>query len=124
MIEVKPDEPARVVIDEKSGTIVVGAEVKLDPVAITHGNLTVRVTETPEVSQPGPFSNGRTVVVPRTDIEVNPQNERQLHIVPRSVTLRELVDGLNALGLGPRDLIQVLNALRASGALHAELNFI
>lgn len=124
MIEVKPDEPARVVIDEKSGTIVVGAEVKLDPVAITHGNLTVRVTETPEVSQPGPFSNGTTVVVPRTDIQVNSHEERRLLMVPRSVTLRELVDGLNALGLGPRDLIQVLNALKASGALHAQLDFI
>ena len=123
-IEVKPDEPARIVIDEKSGTIVVGAEVKLDPVAITHGNLTVRVTETPLVSQPPPFSNGQTVVVPRTDIEVNSHEERHLLMVPRSVTLRELVDGLNALGLGPRDLIQVLNALKASGALHAELNFI
>ena len=123
-LEVKPDQPARVVIDEKSGTIVVGAEVKLDPVAITHGALTVRVTETPLVSQPEPFSNGQTVVVPRTEIDVNSQADKQLRMLPRSATLRQLVDGLNALGLGPRDLIQVLNALRASGALHAELNFI
>jgi flagellar P-ring protein precursor FlgI len=76
------------------------------------------------VSQPPPFSNGQTVVVPRTDIQINDQQDKQLRILPRSATLRELVDGLNALGLGPRDLIQVLNALRASGALHAELNFI
>jgi flagellar P-ring protein precursor FlgI len=123
-IEVKPDTPARVVIDEKSGTIVVGAEVKLDPVAITHGNLTVRVTETPQVSQPEPFSNGQTVVVPNTQIDVYDHSERQLRMLSRSATLRELVNGLNALGLGPRDLIQVLNALRASGALHAELTFI
>jgi flagellar P-ring protein FlgI len=123
-IEVKPDLPARIVIDEKSGTIVVGAEVKLDPVAITHGNLIVRVTETPVVSQPAPFSNGQTVVVPETHIDVNDQSGRQLRMLPRTVTLQQLVDGLNALGLGPRDLIQVLNALRASGALHAELQFI
>jgi flagellar P-ring protein precursor FlgI len=123
-IEVKPDTPARVVIDEKSGTIVVGADVKLDPVAVTHGNLTVRVTETPQVSQPGPFSRGQTVVTPKTQIDVNDHADRKLQILSRSVTLKELVDGLNVLGLGPRDLIQVLNALKAAGALHAELQFI
>lgn len=123
-IPVQPDEPARVVIDEKSGTIVVGADVKLDPVAITHGNLIVRVTETPEVSQPQPLSNGKTVVVPRTKIDINDQSDKHLEILPRATTLQTLVDGLNALGLGPHDLIQVLNALKASGALHAELEFI
>jgi flagellar P-ring protein precursor FlgI len=123
-IPVRPDTPARVVIDEKSGTIVVGADVKLDPVAVTHGNLVVRVTETPEVSQPEPFSNGKTVVVPRTRVEVNDQSDKHLQIMHRTATLKDLVDGLNALGLGPRDLIQVLNALKASGALHAELEFI
>jgi flagellar P-ring protein precursor FlgI len=123
-IEVRPDTPARVVIDEKSGTIVVGAEVKLDPVAVAHGNLTVRVTETPQVSQPGPFSRGRTAVVPSTKIDVNEHADRNLQIMKRSATLKDLVDGLNALGLGPRDLIQVLNALKAAGALHAELDFI
>jgi flagellar P-ring protein precursor FlgI len=123
-IQVKPDTPARVVIDEKSGTIVVGADVKLDPVAVTHGNLTVRVTETAEVSQPPPFSNGQTVVVPHTQVDVNDHTDRQLRILQRSATLKDLVDGLNGLGLGPRDLIQVLNALKASGALHAELEFI
>jgi flagellar P-ring protein FlgI len=123
-IEVQPDTPARVVIDEKSGTIVVGADVKLDPVAVTHGNLTVRVTEKPEVSQPAPFSNGRTTVTPNTQIDVNEHADRKLQILKRSVTLKELVDGLNVLGLGPRDLIQVLNALKAAGALHAELEFI
>ena len=123
-IEVKPDTPARVVIDEKSGTIVVGADVKLDPVAVTHGNLTVRVTETPQVNQPAPFSGGRTAVTPNTQIDVNDHADRKLQILNRSVTLKELVDGLNVLGLGPRDLIQVLNALKAAGALHAELEFI
>jgi flagellar P-ring protein precursor FlgI len=123
-IEVRPETPARVVIDEKSGTIVVGAEVKLDSVAVAHGNLTVRVTEAPQVSQPGPFSRGRTTVTPNTQIDVNEHAERNLHVMPRSATLKDLVDGLNALGLGPRDLIQVLNALKAAGALHAELEFI
>lgn len=123
-IPIRPDVPARVVIDEKSGTIVVGADVKLDPVAVTHGNLVVRVTETPQVSQPPPFSNGRTVVVPHTKVEVNDQSDKHLLVMHRAVTLQSLVDGLNALGLGPRDLIQVLNALKASGALHAELDFM
>ncbi|CAH2605521.1 flagellar P-ring protein (plasmid) [Rhodovastum atsumiense] len=123
-IEVKPDISARVVIDEKSGTIVVGADVKLDPVAVTHGNLTVRVTETPQVSQPNPFSNGQTVVVPNTKVEIADQSDKKLEILKKSATLKDLVNGLNALGLGPRDLIQVLNALKASGALHAELQFI
>jgi flagellar P-ring protein precursor FlgI len=123
-IEVQPDTPARVVIDEKSGTIVVGAEVKLDSVAVAHGNLTVRVTETPQVSQPGPFSRGRTVVTPKTEIDVNDHTDRNLQILRKAATLKDLVAGLNALGLGPRDLIQVLNALKAAGALHAELQFI
>lgn len=123
-LEVKPDTPARVVIDEKSGTIVVGAEVKLDPVAVTHGNLTVRVTETQDVSQPNSFSRGKTAVTQSTQIDVNDHADRKLQILKRSVTLKDLVDGLNVLGLGPRDLIQVLNALKAAGALHAELTFI
>jgi flagellar P-ring protein precursor FlgI len=123
-IEVHPDTPAKVVIDEKSGTIVVGAEVKLDSVAVAHGNLTVRVTETAQVSQPRPFSRGRTAVTPKTDIDVNDHADRNLQIMPRAATLKDLVAGLNALGLGPRDLIQVLNALKAAGALHAELDFI
>ncbi len=123
-IPVTPDVPARVVIDEKSGTIVIGADVKLDPVAITHGNLVVRVTETPQVSQPPAFSNGQTVVVPNTKVDVYDQADKHLQVLQRATTLQSLVDGLNALGLGPRDLIQVLNALKASGALHAALEFI
>jgi flagellar P-ring protein precursor FlgI len=120
-IPIQPDVPARVVIDEKSGTIVIGADVKLNTVAITHGNLTVRITESAMVSQPGPFSGGQTVVVPTTQVEVNDQSNKRLQLVSRNATLRDLVAGLNALGLGPRDLIQVLNALKAAGALHAEL---
>jgi flagellar P-ring protein precursor FlgI len=82
------------------------------------------VTETPIASQPGALSNGETVVLPRTQVEVDDQRGRRLAVLPRANTLQALVDGLNALGLAPRDLISVLNALKASGALHAELQFI
>ncbi|MBV9829034.1 MAG: flagellar basal body P-ring protein FlgI [Alphaproteobacteria bacterium] len=123
-IQIKPDQAARIVIDEKSGTIVVGADVRLDTVAVTHGNLTVKVSESPNVSQPAPFSNGQTVVTPNTRIDLNDHADKHLQVLRPRATLNDLVAGLNALGLGPRDLIQVLNALKASGALHAELVFI
>ena len=123
-IPVTPETVARIVMDEKSGTIVVGADVKIDTVAITHGNLTVRVTETRQVSQPAPFSGGQTAVVPRTSIGIDNKTDRHFQVLRRNATLKDLVEGLNALGLGPRDLIQVINALKASGALHAELDFI
>ena len=114
-LRVVPDNPAVVVIDEGSGTVVMGADVRISTVAIAQGNLTIRVTETPVVSQPGPFSNGETVVVPRTNVEVDDQRGRKLAVLPRATTLQDLVNGLNALGLAPRDLISVLNALKASG---------
>ncbi len=123
-LQVRPQTPARVVVDERTGTIVVGADVRVEPVAITHGNLVIRVTESPIASQPGPFSNGETVVLPRTQVEVDDQRGRRLAVLPRASTLQSLVNGLNALGLAPRDLISVLNALKASGALHADLQFI
>jgi flagellar P-ring protein precursor FlgI len=123
-LQVRPETPARVVVDERTGTIVVGADVRVEPVAITHGNLVIRVTESPVASQPAPFSNGETVVLPRTQVEVDDQRGRKLAVLPRASTLQSLVNGLNALGLAPRDLISVLNALKASGALHAELQFI
>jgi flagellar P-ring protein precursor FlgI len=123
-LTVRPETAARVVVDERTGTIVVGADVRVEPVAITHGNLVVRITETPQVSQPAPFSQGQTVVVPNTQVEVDDQRGNRLAILPRATTLQSLVNGLNALGLAPRDLISVLNALKAAGALHAELSFI
>jgi len=113
---------ARVVIDEKSGIIVIGANVRISEVAIAQGNLTIRVTETPQVSQPAPFSNtGTTTTVPRTDIQVDENGDKRLAIVNDGVSLQELVDGLNALGVGPRDMISILQAIKASGALNAEL---
>jgi len=120
-LRVEPDSPAIVVIDESSGTIVMGANVRISTVAIAQGNLTIRVTETPEVSQPAPFSNGTTTVVPRTQIQVDDQHDKKLGIVQGSVTLRDLVASLNALGVGPRDLISILQAIKTAGALQADL---
>ena len=120
-LRVEPDSPAIVVIEESSGTVVMGANVRISTVAIAQGNLTIRVTETPEVSQPAPFSNGTTTVVPRTQVQVDDQHDRKLGIVPGSVTLRDLVASLNALGVGPRDLISILQMIKAAGSLQADL---
>jgi flagellar P-ring protein precursor FlgI len=120
-LRVEPDSPAVVVIEESSGTIVMGANVRVSTVAIAQGNLTIRVTETPQVSQPGPLSNGKTVVVPRTQIQIDDQHDKKLGILEGSVTLRDLVASLNALGVGPRDLISILQSIKAAGALQADL---
>lgn len=121
-LQIEPDQPARVLVDEQSGIIVMGENVRVSTVAIAQGNLTIRITETPQVSQPNPFADGTTVVVPRTDIQVDESGgTRQLGIVGAGVTLQELVDGLNALGIGPRDLIAILQAIKAAGALQAEI---
>ncbi len=120
-LRVEPDSPAVVVIDEASGTIVMGADVRISTVAIAQGNLTIKVTDTPQVSQPGPLSNGQTRTVPRTNIQVDDQSDRKLGILQSGVTLRDLVASLNALGVGPRDLISILQAIKAAGALQADL---
>ncbi len=120
-LRVQPDQVARVVIEEASGTIVMGANVRVSTVAIAQGNLTIRITETPQVSQPGPLSGGQTAVVPRTNVEVDDGAERRMGILPGAVTLEELVRGLNSLGVGPRDLITILQTVKAAGALQAEL---
>ena len=121
VLRIEPDNAAIVVIDEASGTIVMGANVRISTVAIAQGNLTIRVTETPEVSQPGPLSNGTTVTTPRTSIEIDDQHDKKLGILSSGVTLRELVASLNALGVGPRDLISILQSIKAAGALQADL---
>ena len=121
-LPVEPDQIARVVIDEKSGVIVIGSEVKISTVAIAQGNLTVRITETPQVSQPNPFAEqGETVVVPRTDLEINSSPDAKLAVVETGVTLEDLVTGLNRLGVPPRDVITILQAIKAAGALQAEI---
>ncbi|MCC6919528.1 MAG: flagellar basal body P-ring protein FlgI [Alphaproteobacteria bacterium] len=121
-LRVDPDQVAKVVIDEKTGIIVMGSEVRVSEVAIAQGNLTIKISETPQVSQPQPFSeNGETVVVPRSDVQVDTGGDKKLAIVNESVSLRSLVDGLNALGIGPRDMISILQAIKAAGALQAEI---
>jgi flagellar P-ring protein precursor FlgI len=120
-LRVEPDNAAIVVIDEASGTIVMGANVRISTVAIAQGNLTIRVTETPEVSQPGLLSNGTTVIAPRTSIQIDDQHDKKLGILTSGVTLRDLVASLNALGVGPRDLISILQSIKAAGALQADL---
>lgn len=121
-VTVRPDQVARVVVDERTGTIVMGDAVRISTVAVAQGNLTVRVEETPQVSQPNPFATqGQTVVVPRTQVTVDEARGNRLAIIEGSVSLRELVDGLNRLGAAPRDIIVILQAIKAAGALHAEL---
>jgi len=121
-LPVQPDQIARVVIDERSGVIVMGSDVKISTVAIAQANLTVKITETPQVSQPNPFSEqGETVVVPRTDIEVNSGPNAKLAVVETGVTLQDLVTGLNRLGVAPGDIITILQAIKAAGALQAEI---
>lgn len=121
-LPIQPDQVARVVIDERSGVIVMGSDVKISTVAIAQGNLTVKITETPQVSQPNPFAaQGQTVVVPRTDIEVNSGDDVRLGILENGVTLQDLVTGLNRLGVSPRDTITILQAIKAAGALQAEI---
>jgi flagellar P-ring protein precursor FlgI len=120
-LRVVPDQVARVVIEEASGTIVMGANVRLSTVAIAQGNLTIRITETPQVVQPNALAGGQTAVVPRTDVQVDDQAERRLGILRGGVTLEDLVRGLNGLGVGPRDMITILQTIKAAGALQAEL---
>jgi flagellar P-ring protein precursor FlgI len=120
-LRVEPDSPAIVIIEEASGTVVMGANVRISTVAIAQGNLTIRVTETPEVSQPGPLSNGKTTTVPRTQIQIDDQHDKKLGILTSGPTLRDLVASLNALGVGPRDLISILQSIKAAGALQADL---
>lgn len=121
-LKVEPDQIARVVIDEQSGVIVMGENVGISTVAVAQGNLTVRITENQQVSQPAPFSNtGRTEVVNRTNINVNEGEEQRLGVLGGTVELQDLVNGLNALGVGPRDMITILQAIKASGALQAEI---
>jgi len=180
-LRVEPDQPARVVIDEQNGVIVMGENVRISTVAVAQGTLTVRVTETPQVSQPNPFApaglatsfgpivgttsssstsaagdsssssstaldgtqspalpgppgrggvlfapggGGQTVVVPRTNVQVDEQSERRLAVLQAGVTLQELVNSLNALGVGPRDMISILQAIKTAGALQAEIELM
>lgn len=122
LLRVQPDMIANVVIDEQSGVIVMGENVRINPVAVAQGNLTIRITEQAQVSQPQPFANvGTTEVVPRTEIAIDEGADNKLTIVDGGVTLQDLVNGLNALGIGPRDLITILQAIKSAGALNADI---
>ncbi|WP_320141572.1 flagellar basal body P-ring protein FlgI [uncultured Cohaesibacter sp.] len=120
-LNVEPDLPAKIVIDETTGIIVMGQEVRVSTVAIAQGNLTVTVSESPQISQPNAFSGGQTAAAPRTNVDVNSDNEKKLALLQGSVPLRDLVSGLNALGVGPRDMISILQAIKAAGALQADI---
>ena len=121
-LKVEPDLPAKVVIDENSGVIVMGSDVRISTIAIAQGNLTIRITETPQVSQPQPFAaQGQTQTVPRTAIDIQDDGDKKLIVFDSGVSLQTLVNGLNALGIGPRDMISILEAIKAAGALQAEI---
>src|SRR6201993_340497 len=119
-LQIEPDLGAKIVIDERSGVIVMGRDVRVSTIAVAQGNLTVSISESPQVSQPAPFSRGRTRVVPRTRIGVQEEG-RKLALVREGVSLQQLVDGLNALGIGPRDMIAILQAIKAAGAIQADI---
>ena len=119
-ILVEPERKARVVVDQRSGTIVMGEDVRISRVAVSQGNLTLRIEEAPVAVQPNPFSDGDTVVVPRTRAAIEEEAGINLAEVPDGTSLSEVVAGLNALGVAPRDMIDILKAIKAAGALHAE----
>jgi flagellar P-ring protein precursor FlgI len=120
-LPVEVDQVARIVINEASGTVVMGTDVRISPVAIAQGGLTISVSETPLVSQPEPLSDGQTTVVPRTQVSVDDGGGRSLAMIGGGTSLRSLVSGLNALGVSPRDLITILQAVKSAGALQAEI---
>jgi flagellar P-ring protein FlgI len=122
-LEIVPDTAAKVVIDERNGTVVMGSNVRLATVAIAHGNLMVQIKERPRVSQPLPFSQGETTVVPDTSVTIK-EGENRLMVLPEGVSIGHVVQALNAIGVTPRDLIAILQAIKAAGALQAELEII
>ena len=123
-LKVRPDETARVVIDEKTGTIVMGEDVRLSSVAISHSNLTIRVNELEQVSQPNPLSQtGETTTVDRTNIQVD-EGAGKFRILETGVTLADLIKGLNGLGVKPRDIISILQTLKAAGAMQADIKVL
>ena len=122
-LPVTTDQPARIVVDEATGTIVIGENVRISTVAVAQGNLIVKVEETPQVSQPNPFApeGAETLVVPRSDVTVSEQSGNKVAVLQEGATLKDLVGGLNALGVGPRDLITILQTIKAAGALQADI---
>ena len=122
-IDVKPDNTAKIVVDEKTGTVVMGESVLISTVAVSHGNITVQVKEDAKVSQPMPFAKGRTVATPDTQIKVEEDRGRWV-VIPEGISIRELVNAMNATGVPTRDIITILQTIKAAGALYAELEVI
>jgi len=122
-LDVVPDAVAKVILDERTGTVVMGSNVRISTVAISHGNLTIQIKEEKEVSQPAPYSTGKTVEVPKTEITVTEEQSR-LIVIPSTTSIGDVAKGLNAVGVTPRDLIAILQAIKAAGALQAELEII
>ena len=120
-LAVEPDSPAKVVIDEVAGVVVMGADVRISTVAIAQGNLTITVQETPQVVQPAPFSQGQTTVVPQSNVKVDEEKGKKLIVLQSGASLASLVAGLNALGVNPRDMISILQTIKAAGALQADI---
>ena len=123
-LQVQPDQAAKVVVDESSGIVVIGKDVKINRLAIAQGNLTIKITDIPIISQPEPFTLGEPVVVNTSIIDIEEDTEAKMQVLDTGINLQELVDGLNALGVTPRDLIGILQAIKASGALQAEIEVI
>lgn len=122
-LEVKPDISAKVIVDERTGTVVMGENVRISTVAVAHGALFVQIREEPVVVQPAPLAGGETVVVPRTRVSIE-EGEDRLLVVPHGIGIGEVVNALNSIGVTPRDLISILQAIKAAGALHAELELM
>jgi flagellar P-ring protein precursor FlgI len=122
-LEIQPETFARIILDERTGTIVMGSDVRISTVAVAHGNLNIRISNNIEVSQPASFSQGQTVVTNNPVIETA-EDDAKLMVVPEGVTVSDLVKALNAIGVGPRDLISILQAIKAAGAMHAHLEVI
>ena len=120
-LEVEPDTPAKVVVDEVAGVVVMGADVRISTVAIAQGNLTITVQETPQVVQPAPFSQGQTAVQPQSNIKVDEDKGKKLILLSSGASLSTLIAGLNALGVNPRDMISILQTIKAAGALQADI---
>jgi flagellar P-ring protein precursor FlgI len=122
-VELSPDQKARVILDERTGTVVMGADVRISKVAIAHGNLSIQIKENPQVSQPQPFSQGATAVTPQTSVNVTEQGAKLL-VLDANSNIGELVRALNAIGVTPRDMIAILQSLRAAGAIQADVEVI
>lgn len=122
-LQVDPDQVARIVVNERTGTIVMGENVRVSTVALAHGGLSIRISESPQVSQPAPLSPGETAVTPQTNVEAEEMEGKVLEM-EEGITLGDLVRGLNSIGVTPRDLIAILQAIKAAGALQAELEIL